>query len=431
MLGGQTLNAVVWSSVSGEIMSSKAAAVVAGLIVACAPALAPSALARKATTQVAALNPDQSAADPVQHARNRRPVAAHKHAKVKEASLAAHEDAAPPLPSFAQAVGWRLIEDAATGARLGLPEKLVPRASVTRTGSRWTSAQGQIQVETFRLSEASLPALFEEEKKTARREIASNELKPDSFLITGAQGLKNFVIRAMARGSEVRGITILYDQATEGTMESVAHAMAAAFSGFPDPNAAPVPGLRRPVEYGTAIVVGSGGELIAPAHVVDDCQAITVPSLGHAERVAEDRASDLALVRIYGARNLVAAPIGAEPAPAPGSELTIVGVADPLAQAGSSGVAASAARLTAAGVEPAPKPGLSGAAAADRNGHLAGMVDVKPALVAGAANAPAAALIPVETIRSFLQAHDVVIAAAPAAPAALEQSLMRIICVRK
>ena len=92
---------------------------------------------------------------------------------------------------------------------------------------------------------------------------------------------------------------------------------------------------------------------------------------------------------------------------------------------------ASAAHLTAAGIEPAPKPGLSGAAVADRVGNLAGMVDVKPAVVAGGADAPVAALIPVETIRAFLQAHDVAVATAPSEAAAMEQSVMRIICVRK
>ena len=51
------------------------------------------------------------------------------------------------------------------GARLGVPEKLVPHVSASRSGSRWTSTQGQIQVETFRLTEAALPALFDEEKK--------------------------------------------------------------------------------------------------------------------------------------------------------------------------------------------------------------------------------------------------------------------------
>ena len=55
------------------------------------------------------------------------------------------------------AVGWRLIDDTTTGARLGVPEKLVPKTSAMRTGSRWASAGGQVVIETFRLHEASLP----------------------------------------------------------------------------------------------------------------------------------------------------------------------------------------------------------------------------------------------------------------------------------
>ena len=47
----------------------------------------------------------------------------------------------------------------------------MPHASAARTGSRWTSAQGQIQIETFRLHEASLPALFDQEKKTSQRYV--------------------------------------------------------------------------------------------------------------------------------------------------------------------------------------------------------------------------------------------------------------------
>src|SRR5579872_4234267 len=81
------------------------------------------------------------------------------------------------VPAFSRdAVGWQLIEDAKTGVRLGVPEKLVPHVGVTRSGSRWSSTQGQIQVETFRLGEASLPALFEQEKKTAHRQVSSSNL---------------------------------------------------------------------------------------------------------------------------------------------------------------------------------------------------------------------------------------------------------------
>jgi hypothetical protein len=46
------------------------------------------------------------------------------------------------------------------------------------------------------------------------------------------------LVRAEAHGGEVRGVTVQYDQATEGTMSRVAVAVANAFVGFPDPNAA-------------------------------------------------------------------------------------------------------------------------------------------------------------------------------------------------
>jgi hypothetical protein len=416
-------------------MGVKAAAVIVGLVTACAPALATDALARKAArTDVASVNPSEQVAEPAADGRHRQAVAVvRKHTKTREASLPKQDDdASQAPPDFFETIGWRLIEDRTTGARLGLPEKLVPRAGISRSGSRWTSAQGQIQVETFQFAEAALPALFEQEKKSSHREIASSDLKPDSFIITGSQGLKKFLVRAAARGSEVRGVLVLYDQATEGTMDNVAHAMATAFTAFPDPNIAPPPGLRRVVEYGSAIVITASGDLLAPAHVVDDCQTITVPSLGHAERVAEDKASDLALIRLYGAHNLVAAPIGGDAGAVPPGEITVYGVADPLAQAGAAGVTGAAARITAQGVEPAPKLGFVGAAAVDARGNLAGMVDVKPAVVAGSGVAtPGAALVPVAAIRAFLQGQGVAPAVAEAGHAAIDQSIARVICVRK
>ena len=333
------------------------------------------------------------------------------------------------VPAFsAAAVGWRLVEDPATGARLGVPEKLVPHVSASRSGSRWTSTQGQIQVETFRLTEAALPALFDEQKKAAHRQIASSALKPDSFSIAGVQGLKNFIVRADARGSEVRGVTILYDQATEGTMSPVSVAIANAFTGFPDPGAPPPPGLRRMVEYSSAIVVGSDGDLIAPAHAVEDCEAITVPPFGHAARIAEDQTNGLALLRLYGARNLSPAAL-ADDNVQPG-DVTLVGVADPLGQAGEAAATSAAAHLTAQGIEPAPKPGFAGAAVVDSQGHVAGMADLKTIAVAGGGTVgQSATLVPSGAIRAFLQAQHVPLATTATTPAT--QSVLRVICVRK
>jgi hypothetical protein len=325
------------------------------------------------------------------------------------------------------AVGWRVIDDPASGARLGVPEKLVSAGGVLRTGSRWVSGRGQIQIETFRFREAGLPALFDQEKKTARRQVEWSALKPDSFVITGLQGLKYFVVRAEASGAEVRGITILYDQATEGLMRPVAIAMANSFDGFPDPHAAPPPGSTRAIEYSTAIAADGRGDLIANRLATSGCDILMVPGYGHADRVAEDASSDLALIRVYGARNLVPGSLGS--AGAATGDVTLVGIADPLAQEGHDGVTKVAARLQGGGIEPVPALGFAGAAAIDAQGQFAGTVELKAPVVAGIGPAVVqAGLVPAEAVRAFLKAHGI----APASGhVAMDRSVLRVICVRK
>jgi hypothetical protein len=329
-------------------------------------------------------------------------------------------------------VGWRVIDDTATGARLGVPAKLAPRADATRLGSRFSSAQGQIKIETFRLAEGSLPALFEEERKSSKREVHVSTLKPQSFVISGVQGLKNFIVRVEASGSELRGVTVLYDQATEGIMGPVAVAIADTFAGFPDPNAAP-PGIKRTVDYATAIVVGAAGDLLAPADATDACQSITVPGLGNAERVAADATAGMALLRLYGVRDLAAVPLAAVVAKDrdKDGDVTLLGISDPIAQAGGAAVTKVTARLNAPTIEPAPAPGFSGAAVIDAQGHFLGMLGIKPQAVAG--NGPAARqarLIQADSMREWLSAQGVKPAAATD-HAAIDQSVLRVICVRK
>jgi peptidoglycan hydrolase-like protein with peptidoglycan-binding domain len=366
---------------------------------------------------------------------NERSIAAvkafQKRNKSKETGLLAPQEraslaAAAKAPQ--EAVGWRLIDDFATGARLGLPFKLAPQPGTALNGSRWSSAQGQIQIETFRLREAALPAVFEQQKKTPpQREIGYSVLNADFFVVSGLQGLKRFYVRAQAKDGEVRGLTVLYDQATEGIMAPVVVAMSNAFQAFPGPNAAPLPGQRRRVEYGSAIVVGAAGALIADRQLTDECQALAVPGYGHAERIAQDEASGLALLRIYGARHLAPVQLGGEPAE--GVSVTLVGIADPQAQAGGGAVSKVAARLSALGVEPTPRAGFSGAAAVDPNGRVVGMVGLRAPVVASAGAASVqAVLVPATAIRAFLQAHNV----APAGGGtSVERAVLRVVCVRK
>jgi hypothetical protein len=332
----------------------------------------------------------------------------------------------PPSQGALAAAGWRIIDDLKTGARLGLPSALVPKTAPARMGSRWTSGQGQIDIETFRLHEGALPALFDTEKKFRRRIVEHSTLSPDSFVISGMQGLKRFIVRVQSSGGEMRGVTILFDQAIEGVMAPIAATMANTYQGFPDPNATPPPGLRRSVEYGTAIVVSGQGHLITSAQITDGCQAIAIPGFAHAERIAADKANDIALLRVYGAQNLL--PVGLAGESGAGDDLSLVGVADPLAQAGGSAVTRAPAHRNAQGLDPAPKLGFSGAAAVDAQGRFAGMVDLQSTAVAGAGAVNQVTLIPVETLRAFLQTQNI---ALTTSRSAIDQSVVRVICVRK
>jgi hypothetical protein len=338
------------------------------------------------------------------------------------------------------AVGWRMADDPAGGGRVGLPGKLVPQTARAGSGSRWTSAHGEIVVETFRVKEPgiTLAAVFAQQRKEpVDRRVEYNVMRDDFFVISGLQGLKKFYLRAQISGNEVRGLTVLYDQAVEGTMDKVAVAMSSAFTPFSTAEtAAPLAAapLRRMVEYGSGIVVSKTGDIVTDRPMTDGCQFILVPSLGNAERVAEDPENDLALLRVYGARDLAALPLAGD-APA-GPELTIVGIADPQAQGGGGAVSTAGARLGAGGtraVEPAPGLGFSGAPAIDGNGRFLGMVQIKPQVVAGSGTnlPPAAALVPVEAIRTFAAAHAVPVLAGRSGVDDAKASVVRVICVRK
>jgi len=132
-------------------------------------------------------------------------------------------------------VGWKIVTDPGTGVRLGIPSKLTPQQTSDANGAKWTSPTGTIQIQLARRKEANptTAKLAEREKKEPGRNIDYTVVKPDFFVLSGLQGLKKFYLRGTFRGDEVRILTILYDQATENTVEPVVIAMSSAFIAFP------------------------------------------------------------------------------------------------------------------------------------------------------------------------------------------------------
>ena len=330
--------------------------------------------------------------------------------------------------------GWKIVTDSTSGARLGIPTKLVPQQTSDANGAKWSSPTGTIQIQLSRRKEANptTAKLAEREKKEpAGRAVDYTVVKPDFFVLSGLQGLKKFYVRGTFKGDEVRILTILYDQATENTVEPAVIAMSSAFNPFPA-NAGPAP--RKTVEYGTGVIVSDDGAIVTDRQITDGCLAIAIAGFGNADRVAEDKDHDLALLRIYGARALT--PLGLTDDTA-GTSVELTGISDPQNQGGGAAVSsikASVAQIGGGGdlaLSPAPAVGFSGAAALDGDGKFAGVALLKPVIVAGPAAATQAAqavLVPAELVREFLKANGV---NAAGGSSDAKAAIVRVICVRK
>lgn len=245
-------------------------------------------------------------------------------------------------------VGWKLVSDPVTGARVGVPTRLVPQQASDANGTRWSSSTGTIQVALSRRKEAdvSIAKLADQEKKEPGRKIEYSAIKPDFFVLSGTQNQKKFYIRGSFKDAEVRILTVLYDQATEGTMQPVVVAMSSAYNPFPGGvQAGPPP--RKKVEYSTGTIVGADGAILADREAVEGCLSIVVAGYGPADLADRGKEHELALLRIYGASELKPLPIGGGAAKAGAVEIT--GVADPQSQGGGAAITTVKAQLTAAG----------------------------------------------------------------------------------
>lgn len=333
-----------------------------------------------------------------------------------------------------ESVGWKIVTEPTSGARLGIPTKLVPQQASDANGSKWTSPTGTVQVLLSRRKEVNPTSakLADLEKEPSGRKVDYTVVKPDFFVLSGLQGLKKFYVRGTFKGDEVRTMTILYDQATENTVEPVVIAMSSAFNAFPSgPQAGPPP--RKTVEYGTGIVVSDDGAIVTDRLVTDGCLAITIAGHGSADRLAEDKEHDLALLHIYGARGLKPLSLAGGAAKA---NVDIVGIADPQSQGGAAGVSSVKAALTPAtssnfALSPSPAVGFSGSPAIYADGKFAGMALLKPAMVAGPATsipASQAVMVSAETLRNFLKANAVT---TNGTSTDAKAAVVRVICVRK
>jgi len=309
--------------------------------------------------------------------------------------------------------------------------------SAGKSGTRWSSAQGQVQVETFRVrgSGTTLAAVFEQQKKEPdNRKIALNALRNDTFILSGLQGLKKFYVRGEMKDGEVRGLTVLYDQATEGIMDPVVVVMSSAFAPFPGGGLTAFlgPPPRRKVEYATGIVVSARKATSSPigrrpkAATWSRSRALATPTGWLKTRFGAGVAASLWRARFCAAGDAGRGRTRRRSRPCRDCRPAVPGRC--------SRASTVVARLNGDAVGPAPQLGFAGAAALDRSGRFLGMVALKtPVLASAAANAPPpqATLVGPETVRAFLETQAVPPAAGRPGADAIKAALVRVICVRK
>ncbi|MBV9556625.1 MAG: hypothetical protein JO254_06065, partial [Pseudolabrys sp.] len=163
------------------------------------------ALAAPAFAQNSGGTTYEATPEPAAAAAPKKPVAKPKAVAAKpavEAPAAAESaDSLTAGKNLDAQFGWTIVGDPATGARIGLPSKMVPVTRDLTNGTRWASRHGDIQVETFRVTTSeAIAALFERYKREpATRRTEYSLMKPDNFFISGMQGLKKFSLKAQLK----------------------------------------------------------------------------------------------------------------------------------------------------------------------------------------------------------------------------------------
>jgi hypothetical protein len=302
-----------------------------------------------------------------------------------------------------EAVGFKVVSDPKTGARIGAPLGLL-------------NARGGARLDFASSADPDLGALYARlSVPTPARKIAYKAIKPDAFfVVSGQDGPVKFYTRfdkSATANPPLRGFTFAYPASQTATLDRIAIAIANSFAPFPESPAAlsagaaisavtpPAPSSRPPPPAppqpgATALVVAPGKALTALK--TDNCPNPTVA--GKAVRIERaDAATGLTMVAGDFASNGEAPRLGA-----PAQDLVILGFAGPRVSASSASFTGGEARPV---VTAAVDKSASGGPVFDRRGALVGLVAPiagEPKRVAGVALAAPHVLIPPEAVRAFL-----------------------------
>lgn len=352
----------------------------------------------------------------------------------ERAALATAADAARKAARF------RIQADGASGAVIGVPERLLSKRSPLPGGTRWQSADSRVTLDTrsFPPGSTDLDALFERATAVSpERKVTYKLKKPDFVVVTAETATGRSYVRYAAGEAGIRGFALGYDRALASDVEPLMIAIANSFAPFPadgvspsvaatPPAAAtaapkpapnPGPGLAAtppsapPPSETRASATGlnlGGGRVLTAASALENCPT---PRIGGRPARSEDRdpAGAVLLLKVEGLGG------GAMPAlrtEAPGADEALLVLA---AEAGG-GRSVAPGTAGPGGVFAPLQPGAGGAPVLDRAGRLVGLVARAPAaprLIAGVMPPTRYPMVPAAAVTALLKPDG--IAPAPVA----------------
>jgi hypothetical protein len=140
-----------------------------------------------------------------------------------------------------KAVGYRIIRDDQTGARIGLPHSLVDESRPVRNGTRYHSPDNDFEIETFSLS-VSKRDLSELHRvlteSIPNRRVTYSVFRSNWFVLAGtdnsaARGERAFYVRAHTNGTDIIGFSVSLPNAMESRIRHIISSMSFDFDPFP------------------------------------------------------------------------------------------------------------------------------------------------------------------------------------------------------
>ncbi|TXN39501.1 serine protease, partial [Methylobacterium sp. WL18] len=131
---------------------------------------------------------------------------------------------------------FRVAVDPASGAAIGVPERLLSKRTALPAGTRWQSADGRVTLESRAIPPGgeTVDGLFDQlTVPLPTRKVTYKLRRPDSLVVTAETGTGLSYVRYDAGPQGVRGFLIGYDRALAAEVGRLVIAVANAFEPFP------------------------------------------------------------------------------------------------------------------------------------------------------------------------------------------------------